>query len=137
MIGTIISTAGFLLLLMSHSTSDMVSIGLTVIAVGLSLCMTGGFNTILTSVPPQFVGIALGMTMLLNLIGMSTGPAVAGILQESHQASVEGFEGTFPTQDAYNLIFMTAAAMSTVSLMLSLKLATSKKSDSGKHGNMH
>lgn len=125
LIGGVISTAGFVLLLASHATAESVSIGLTVIAVGLSLCMTGGFNTILVSVPPQATGAAMGMTMLLNLIGMSTGPALAGMLQETHQGSVAGFEGTFPTEDAYFLIFAVSVALSLISLALAVMLVRS------------
>lgn len=51
LIGTIVSTIGFFLLVMFHSTENMVAIGLTVLAVGLSLSIAGGFNVILTSVP--------------------------------------------------------------------------------------
>lgn len=125
-IGTVISTAGSLLLLMSHSTPEAVSLGLTVTSVGLSLCMTGGFNIILFSVPPQKVGVALGMTMLLNLIGMSVGPALAGILQETNTAQLEGIDGIFPTQEAYALIFSVAAAISAVSVVMALVVNRSR-----------
>ena len=134
-IGSVISTAGFLLLLASHSTQESVSVGLAVIAVGLSLCMTGGFNVILVSVPPQATGSAMGMTMLLNLIGMSTGPALAGMLQQTHQGSVPGFEGTFPTAEAYTLIFSVSVAFALVSLALAVMLARSAPK-AGKTKNM-
>jgi predicted MFS family arabinose efflux permease len=130
LVGSVIGVAGFLLLLASHSTSESVSIGLTVIAVGLSLCMTGGFNTILVSVPPQATGAAMGMTMLLNLIGMSTGPALAGMLQETHRGSVAGFEGTFPTGEAYFLIFSVSVVLSIISLAIAAMLVRSPPAQS-------
>ncbi|MCY1154526.1 MAG: major facilitator superfamily transporter, partial [Nitrososphaera sp.] len=74
LLGTIISTIGFFSLLLFHSTEFMVSVTLAIIAAGLSLSITGGFNVVLLSAPIQATGIALGMALLLNLIGMSIGP---------------------------------------------------------------
>jgi MFS family permease len=120
LIGTVISAIGFFVLLMFHSTEMMVSVGLTVLAAGLSLAITGAFNVILLSVPMQMTGIALGMTLLLNLVGMSVGPASAGALQQLYQGTVPGMDGQFPTQDAYNLIFLSAALISLASVALAL-----------------
>jgi MFS family permease len=128
LIGTVISAAGFFILLMFHSTGGMVSIGLGILATGLSLAITGAFNVILLSVPMQMTGIALGMTLLLNLVGMSVGPASAGILQQMYQGTVEGVEGQFPTQDAYNLIFMIAALISLASVAMALAVSRGKAS---------
>lgn len=126
LIGTIINTVGFIILLAFNSTEETVSIGLTILAVGLSLSITGGFNVILVSVPMQMTGIALGMTLLLDLVGMSVGPAVAGIMQQMHQGTVNGIVGQFPTHDAYNLIFITATLISVVSLILALIVSRKK-----------
>ena len=109
LIGTVISAIGFFILFMFHSTESMVSIGLSILAAGLSLSITGAFNVILLSVPIQVTGIALGMTLLLNLVGMSVGPAIAGVFQQMNQGTVQGVPGLFPTENAYNLIFITAA----------------------------
>ncbi|HKU50323.1 MAG TPA: MFS transporter, partial [Nitrososphaera sp.] len=59
--GTIISAIGFIILFLFHSTTGMVSVGLAILAAGLSLSMTGAFNVILLSVPMRMTGIALGM----------------------------------------------------------------------------
>src|SRR3712207_187393 len=75
LLGTIISAIGFFSLLMFHSTEFMVSVSLTIISAGLSLSITGGFNVVLLSAPIQMTGIALGMALLLNLVGMSIGPS--------------------------------------------------------------
>lgn len=126
--GTIISAAGFFVLLMFHSTEMMVSFGLTILSAGLALSIAGAFNVILVSVPMQMTGIALGMTLLLNLVGMSVGPAVSGILQETYQGTVPGVQGTFPTEAAYNLIFITAAVVSVASVAMALFVAARKVS---------
>lgn len=135
LIGTTISAVGFFILLMFHSTEVMVSIGLTILAAGLSLSITGAFNVILLSVPMQMTGIALGMTLLLNLVGMSVGPASAGILQQTYQGTIEGVVGQFPTQEAYNLIFLTSAMISLASVVLALAVSRRKAVPAMAHAN--
>jgi MFS family permease len=127
LLGTIISAIGFFSLLMFHSTEFMVSVTLAIISAGLSLSITGGFNVVLLSAPIQATGIALGMTLLLNLVGMSIGPSIAAMFQQMYQGTVEGVAGQqFPTQEAYNLIFLTAALISLASIALALALARRK-----------
>jgi len=127
LLGTIISAIGFFSLLLFHSTEFMVSVSLTIISAGLSLSITGGFNVVLLSAPIQMTGIALGMALLLNLVGMSIGPSIAAMFQQMYQGTVEGVIGEqFPTQEAYNLIFLTAALISLGSVALGLALARRK-----------
>ncbi|MDQ4016892.1 MAG: MFS transporter [Thermoproteota archaeon] len=127
LLGTIISAIGFFSLLLFHSTEFMVSVTLAIIAAGLSLSITGGFNVVLLSAPIQATGIALGMALLLNLVGMSIGPSIAATFQQMYQGTVEGVAGEqFPTQVAYNLIFLTAALISLASIALAVALARRK-----------
>jgi MFS family permease len=127
LLGTIISAIGFFSLLLFHSTEFMVSVTLAIISAGLSLSITGGFNVVLLSAPIQMTGIALGMALLLNLVGMSIGPSIAAMFQQMYQGTVEGVIGEqFPTQEAYNLIFLTAALISLASVALGLALARRK-----------
>lgn len=126
LIGTIIAAAGFFVLLTFHSTTEMVSIGLTILAAGLSLTIAGAFNVILVSLPMQVTGIALGMTLLLNLVGMSVGPALAGIFQEVYQGTVPGVEGLFPTENAYNWIFIVASLVSAASVGMAVFVSRKK-----------
>jgi MFS family permease len=126
LIGTVISAIGFFILFMFHSNESMVSIGLSILAAGLSLSITGAFNVIILSVPIQVTGIALGMTLLLNLVGMSVGPAIAGIFQQMNQQAVQGVPGLFPTESAYNLIFITAALVSIASVAMAYSVVRRK-----------
>ncbi|MDQ3888446.1 MAG: MFS transporter [Thermoproteota archaeon] len=127
LLGTIISAVGFFSLLLFHSTEFLVSVTLTIISAGLSLSITGGFNVVLLSAPIQATGIALGMALLLNLVGMSIGPSIAAMFQQMYQGTIEGVVGEqFPTQDAYNLIFLTAALISLASIAFALALARRK-----------
>ncbi|CAD6368844.1 Permeases of the major facilitator superfamily [metagenome] len=122
LIGTILGSIGFLSILLFHSTEFMLTITLAVIAAGLSLAFIGGFNVVLLSTPIQFAGIALGMTLLLNLIGQSIGPSIAGMFQQMHRGTVIGVSGSFPTPDAYNLIFLTAFVISLTSVVFAIFL---------------
>jgi hypothetical protein len=59
------------------------------------------------------------MTVVLNILGSSIGPAIAAIYMQQNQVFVKGIIGTFPSSIAYNLIFLTAAAIvSIVSIAL-------------------
>jgi MFS family permease len=126
LIGTVISAIGFFILFMFHSTESIVSAGLAILAAGLSLSITGAFNVILLSVPMQVTGIALGMTLLLNLVGMSVGPALAGVFQQMNQGVIQGVPGLFPTENAYNLIFITAALVSIASVVMAYSVVRRK-----------
>ncbi|HZA07216.1 MAG TPA: MFS transporter, partial [Nitrososphaeraceae archaeon] len=124
--GSVISTVGFFVVLIFHSTGDMVSVGLTILAAGLSLSISGGFNVILLSVPMQMTGIVLGMTLLLNLVGMSVGPALSGEIQEAYKGTALKVQGLFPTNQAYNLIFITAALVSLASVILAFYVSRTR-----------
>ncbi|MGN6822478.1 MAG: MFS transporter, partial [Candidatus Nitrosocosmicus sp.] len=125
-LGTILSTIGFFSLIAFHSAEEMVTIGLVIISSGLALSIAGVFNVILVSVPMQVTGIALGMTMLLNLVGMSVGPALAGVFQQMNQGVVPGIQGLFPNSNAYNMIFIAAMLMSLVSVVMASIVARKK-----------
>ena len=60
MIGTIISAAGFIGLLILHQTEIEISASLAILSAGLSLTSVGGMNVIILSTPKQYTGISLG-----------------------------------------------------------------------------
>jgi fucose permease len=126
-IGSVISVIGFSSLFIYHSTEFEIIINLSIIAVGLSLAEVGGFNITLVSVSPKIGGISMGITGLLFLIGMSIGPAIAGIFLETFQSPIMLNEISyyFPSKFSYDMIFFTAALFSFVFLILSI--VTAKK----------
>jgi MFS family permease len=123
-IGNVISTIGFFLLFMFHSTQILISINLGIIAIGLSFSRVGGFNIVAASAPEQYSGVAYGMTVLLFYVGMAIGPAIAGLYMQSHQISISTIAGlsSYPSAESYNLIFLTAWVISLVSIVLALFL---------------
>ena len=124
-VGNVISTIGFFLLFMFHSTPILISINLGIIAIGLAFSRVGGYNIVAASAPEQYSGVAYGMTVLLFYIGMAIGPAIAGLYMQSHQISISTIAGlslSYPSAESYNLIFLTAALISLISIGLALFL---------------
>jgi hypothetical protein len=62
-------------------------------------------------------------------IGMSIGPIVGGMYMERYQESISGISTSFPSFEAYDLIFMTAsiASLSFVALANDFKEGKSFK----------
>jgi MFS family permease len=121
-LGTIISAIGFVSLYTSHSSEFLVSANLAILSTGLSLTNVGAMNVIMLASPRKDIGVSLGMSTLIRIIGASVGPAIAGMYMQTHKTTLPGVIGSFPTHDSYNLIFFTAALISCVSIGLSLVL---------------
>jgi MFS family permease len=126
--GSIIGAAGFASLLMYHSTEFMISASLAVLSTGLSLINVGSMNVIMLATPKQNIGVSVGMSTLIRIIGASVGPAMAGMFMQTHKTSIPGIAGAFPAPDSYNLIFLSALVVSLASIGLAvfLRRAVSK-----------
>ena len=120
-IGTIISLIGSLGLVMFHSTEFAVSTNLAIIASGLSMTITATWNIVVSSSPKSFIGISVGVGALLLFIGMAIGPALAGVYMENHE-TIKGDQGSYPSLNSYNLVYITSALLSTISLGFALML---------------
>ena len=120
-IGGIVSLIGALGLLMFHSSELAVSTNLAVIASGLSLTVTATWNMVVSSAPKEFTGISVGVGALLLFIGMAIGPALAGVYMGNHETVAE-VEGSYPSPESYNLVFLTAGLLSAVSVGFALML---------------
>ena len=118
--GCLTSTAGFILLLICHSTEILISFDLAIIAIGLSLLEISSFNIVMMSTSINQSGASLGISMLLFLVGMSVGPAISGIYLQTFQSAIKGFNGTFPSAFSYDMIFLTSVLISVFSIMLTL-----------------
>ncbi len=88
-------------------------------------------NTIVLNTPRQSSGISLGMASLLRIVGSSIGPALPAMLLQSYQYKVVSITGNaqlqqfFPNAEAYDIIFLTAAILSIVSIALAIVLRLS------------
>ena len=133
--GTIVTTLGFFVLFMYHSSEASIAAVLVIVAAGLALMQIGSVNIVLTSTPKQFSGISLGMNLLIYLIGSSVGPVIAGIYMQANQIFVESETGSisasFPSPESFNLIFLTAALISVSSVAFAILLNRSMSSQMG------
>jgi MFS family permease len=122
--GTFVTTAGFIGLLLFHSTELLVSTNLAVLSTGLSLTSVGAMNVIILSTPRQYSGISLGMSSLMRIIGAAIGPALAGMYMQAHQSllNVNGISGYFPSATSFNMIFISAVVFSIASIALAILL---------------
>jgi MFS family permease len=120
--GYAINAFGFFMLAAFHSQPWMVSVALAIISTGLSLGSVGLMNIVLLATPYKNMVTSIGMTSLLRIIGSSVGPAVAGVLMQMRQVTVQGHAGSFPAPESYTLIFLMAAIMSTISVTMALKI---------------
>ena len=123
-LGTFITTAGFMGLLMFHSTELLVSVNLGILSTGLSLTSVGAINVIILSTPRQFSGISLGMTSLMRIVGASIGPALAGMYMQTNQTllDVSGIINYFPSAISFEFIFLSAVIVSVASIVLAIIL---------------
>lgn len=121
-IGTVITTIGFLVLFIMHSTEIAIALTLIIVAVGLALMQVGSMNVVLMSTPKHSSGISMGMTLLIYLIGASIGPVIAGVYMERNQIVIENGISTslFPSAEAYNMILLTATLISAGSVGFAL-----------------
>jgi MFS family permease len=126
-IGYAINAFGFFMLAAFHSQPWMVSIALAIISTGLSLGSVGLMNIVLLATPYKNMVTSIGMTSLLRIVGSSVGPAVAGVLMQIRQVTVQGHVGSFPSPESYTLIFLMAAIMSTISVIMAMKIRKSLK----------
>jgi hypothetical protein len=115
MIGGLISLMGSVGLLAYDSTEFAISANLAIIATGLSLAITATWSIVVSESPIEFIGISTAVVALLMFIGMPTGPAVAGVYMEDH-STITGIQGSYPTLKSYNLVFLTSALLSGISI---------------------
>ncbi|HXG05868.1 MAG TPA: MFS transporter, partial [Nitrososphaera sp.] len=123
-IGTSITAAGFFFLLAFHGSLMAVAAGLAILSTGLSLTNVGALNVTLLATPAEFTGISLGMNTLLRIVGSSIGPALAGVYMQMYQSTVEisGSLASYPSTEAFSVVFLTAALLSVASVVLSIYL---------------
>jgi MFS family permease len=135
LIGTAVGAIGFSTLEIFHSTEFLLSLNLGIVAIGISLSNVGAQNVIILSIPRQNSGMSLGITTFLRILGSSIAPAVAGMLLQQYQYTVDlgAMTQSFPSSQAYNLIFLIASILSIISVCLALVLIKSRPAKCQNH----
>ncbi|HEY6537292.1 MAG TPA: MFS transporter [Candidatus Nitrosocosmicus sp.] len=122
--GSILTTFSFAIILLFHSSELLISIGLGILSAGLSLAAVGAMNIIILSSPRQYSGVTIGMSSMLRIVGSSIGPALAAMYMQTNQSQVtiNGIRESLPSSFSFDLIFLSAALLSIVSIILSISL---------------
>jgi len=116
-IGGIFVILGTSSLFIFHSTEVEVSANLALMAVGLSLTNIVGWNILVSSSPKEYTGTSVGVGALLFFLGMAIGPALSGIYIQMNQSFIGSIDGSFPSKESFNLIFLTAVILSIGSMV--------------------
>ena len=127
--GSILTTIGFVIILLFHSSELLISTGLAVLSAGLSLAAVGAMNIIILSSPREYLGVTLGMSSMLRIVGSSIGPALAAMYMQTNQSiiKVKGITESLPSSFSFDLIFLTAVILSIVSIVISIILKKKMK----------
>ncbi len=123
--GSILTTFGFIVLFLFHSSELFISTGLAILSAGLSLAAVGAMNIIILSSPRESAGVTIGMSSMLRIIGASIGPALAAMYMQTNQTviNIKGVSESLPSTYSFNLIFLTAVVLSIVSIAISIVLS--------------
>jgi MFS family permease len=124
-IGTFAMSLGFSLLLLGRFNEFYISIYLVTISIGLSLTNVSSTNIVMVRSSFEQIGISLGISNLLRIIGSSIGPTIAGLFMQTHLLPVhlsKNQQQYFPSTAAYDLIFGTMLLLSLLALSISFFL---------------
>ncbi|TLX91407.1 MAG: MFS transporter [Thaumarchaeota archaeon] len=125
LIGTLAMSLGFSLLLFMRVNEFFISVFLVILSIGLSLTNVSSTNIIMVKSSYQQIGISLGISNLLRIIGSSIGPTIAGLFMQSHLFLVTVNKNQaqyFPSAAAYDFIFCTMLLLSIFALCISFFL---------------
>lgn len=131
-IGTFSMSLGFSLLLLGRFNEFYISFYLVIISIGLSLTNVSSTNIVMVRSSFEQIGISLGISNLLRIIGSSIGPTIAGLFMQTHLLPVNLSKNQhqyFPSAAAYDLIFGTMLLLSLLALSISFFLVKKQKSE--------
>jgi MFS family permease len=122
--GSSLTTLGFTIILLFHSSELLISTGLGILSAGLSLAAVGAMNVIILSSPREYSGVTIGMSSMLRIVGSSIGPALAAMYMQTNQTviNIKGLVESLPSLFSFDLIFLTAVILSVASILLSIML---------------
>src|SRR5215212_8559411 len=113
-LGSIIITAGIVVLLVYHSTVAEVAGSLILFAVGGAF-VTLAANVIIFFTPRESTGVVSATFSTMRIIGGAIGPVIAGVFISLYVAEVPTDDGgttTVPNEMAFNAIFLVGAICS-------------------------
>ena len=123
-LGTVLTAAGFSVLLLFHSTELSISLGLAILSTGLSLASVGAVNVTILATPIEFTGVTMGISTMLRIVGSSIGPALAAMYMQTNQSlvNIKGITESLPSSFSFDLIFLSALVFSIAAIGMSMIL---------------
>jgi MFS family permease len=123
--GSMLTTCGFIVLFLFHSSELLISTSLGILSAGLSLSAVGAMNIIILGSPRESAGVTIGMSSMLRIVGSSVGPALAAMYMQTNQSviNVNGIPESLPSSVSFDLIFFTAIMLSIASITVSMILS--------------
>ncbi|HYO05866.1 MAG TPA: MFS transporter [Phototrophicaceae bacterium] len=123
--GSMLTTCGFIVLFLFHSSELLISTSLGILSAGLSLSAVGAMNIIILGSPRESAGVTIGMSSMLRIVGSSVGPALAAMYMQTNQSviNVNGVPESLPSSVSFDLIFFTAIMLSIASITVSMILS--------------
>ena len=131
-IGIIIQMVSFLALYFNRSDAISITEDSLLLGVGQSFTMVGIINMLVSISPPEKMGISTGMNQLFRNVGSVIAPAIAGVIETGYEQAVIVGEipksyyglpylpifGFFPSQEAFDLIYITGILVAFITLIM-------------------
>jgi MFS family permease len=118
LIGSIICTIGFTLLVFFFHSLILLLSGLAILGIGSQMLHQGAININLVSTPKNQTGISFGISNVFYLMGSAIGPTIVGMYMQANQISINGIIGSFPSSESYILIFSTGIMLSIITIII-------------------
>jgi len=118
--GMAVESAGFVSLILLHSTFLELAVSQSIIGAGLALCMVSLINVVVESCPKSEFGVASGMNTLFRIVGGSIGPVLATAVLTSSAVAFGSM--VLYTENGYVQAWTVGLAFALIGLVLSVLL---------------
>ncbi len=115
LVGSLVSSAGFLILTVAHDYDWQIYLAMAVMGVGIGFAFASMANLIVEAVPAEQTGVATGMNTIVRTIGGAIGSTVAGEIVTATVAA-----NGDPTERGFTIAFAVSAAALLVAFLAAL-----------------
>ncbi|MGC8995618.1 MAG: MFS transporter [Thermoplasmata archaeon] len=136
LIGITVQLISFFALYFNRSSVISITEDSLLLGAGASFSMVGITNILIAITPEDKIGISMGMNQLFRNVGSVIAPAIAGVLETGYQIGIIVGEypgrfgdlnfipyiAYFPSNEAFDLIYITGIIVALINLSLTLLL---------------
>ena len=115
-----ISAITFVMLLFFHSSSGGINASLFIFGIAGALLPTTLINVIIGITPKEYTGISSAITNMMRIVGGAIGPVITTVILgiSTINITVDNVEGTYPSPETFNILFIVGLAMTILSIFL-------------------